>query len=241
MPSRRTRPPLLNLRLTVWRCRHLLLTAGLLGVGAVVVHTLAPPPPETIPVVVAAQSLDRGQVLAAADLAVRDVPPDLAPESSVSDPARLIGRSTGSTIPEGLPVVDALLAGGRFGADPPAGTVVVAVMLGAGTADTLLRAGDTVDLVAPATPGANGSGTTGPAADGTGDPGTPADLPLPRTLAHGALVVQVGGTDADASSLLSGTTAATSPTVTLVAVSAQEGRTLAAAAEWGPLGAVLVG
>jgi Flp pilus assembly protein CpaB len=231
-PTRR--PPLLSLRLLIWRCRHALVLAGVVTAVGLVVQAVAPSSPRTVAVVVAARPVERGAVLAAADLTVRHVPPDLVVAGSPVDPATLVGRATASAIPEGLPVVDVLLAGTRFAADPPAGTVVVAVTLGAGTADTLLRAGDTVDLIAPAAlPGDAG---VDPASAAENESGA-----APRTLARHALVVQVGSGEPATGSLLGNADAGSPAASTLVAVSPEEGRVLAAAAGWGPLGAVLVG
>ena len=231
MPTRTARPRLLTARVVLWRARRVLVATGVLLVAFALVRTAAPPPPATRAVVVAARDVPAGQTLERADLRVRRVPTDLGPDTAVADPDTLLERRTAVDIPRGLPVVEATLQGERFGVDPPPGTVVVAVSVSAASAGSMLRPGDLVDLVTPAAAPAWGE-----LSDGSTTGSTPA------LLARRALVVEVGTSldeTASGPDLLDAQDAA--DLTALVAVSAEEGRVLAAAAAWGPLGTVLVG
>ena len=200
-----------------------------------VAHQLAPPPAATVPVTVAARSLARSAVIVQEDLTVVRMAVDLAPEGAVADPAELVGRSVASSLPRGLPVVGPLLHGTRFGVEPPAGTVVVAVTLAQGTATALLRPGDVIDLVVPSGAGMARADDGGPGALSDGA-ATPEAVPA----ATGALVVQVGSPEQPSAGGLLDAGGGAGEIVTLVAVTPAEGRALAAATAWGPLGAVLV-
>lgn len=220
-------PPMLRLRILLWRLRRAGALAGVLVVVALVARTLAPPPPVTRPVVVAARDVPAGAVLRAADLRVAHLPVRGVPEAAYRDEADLLGRGVAVDLPRGLAVVDGLLEGSRFGLDPPAGTVVVPVHLTGSSGGGLLQPGDKIDLVAPAD---------------VGWVGEAGDEPAPTVLARGALVVSVGDEADDATPLLGGSTSGASVAdVTLVAVSAEEGHRLASMSGISQMGAVLVG
>ncbi|WP_250446492.1 SAF domain-containing protein [Actinotalea sp. C106] len=231
-------PPLLTLRILLWKGRGALLVGALLVAAWTVVQQLAPSGPATTPVVVTTREVLRGEALEARDLRVAHLPERLAPEGSLGDPAPLVGRATAVTLTAGLPVVDPLLDGARFGVEPPSGTVVVPVRLADASVAGLLRAGDRVDLVGPA-PSGPGYGTS------AGPEDEESALPQPVLLAQGAVVLDLGGDGQEEAGLgLSGVTGATSSgedaAVTVVAVSPEEGRALAATGSWTALGAVLV-
>ncbi|MCU1432670.1 MAG: hypothetical protein JWP95_1775 [Actinotalea sp.] len=227
----RRRPPLLTLRIALWRARHLVVCGVVIAAAWAGVRQLAPPPTPTGPVVVAARDVAAGASLVAADLRVARVPVHLVPDDAITEPTTLLGRSVVVGLPRGLAVVEHVLAGSRFALEPPDGTVVVPVSVST-TTSALLQAGDRVDLIAPMLPGGYGEVMPGP-------DGVPAE---PEVLARGALVVDVGGgRESEGGGLVGlGADGGADP-VTLVAVSADEGRRLAAAAASGPLGAVLVG
>jgi pilus assembly protein CpaB len=101
------------------------------------------------PLVVAVRPVERGTVLAAADVAIREVPATYLPEGSPGDAGLVVGRVVvvplqageavlpGHLAPEGLSAVTALLPSGRRAVSVPAGS----------SAPPLQR-GDTVDLLA---------------------------------------------------------------------------------------------
>lgn len=221
-------PRILRLRILVWRLRRVWVLAAALVVVAAVARTLAPPPPATEAVVVAARDVPAGAVLNAADLRVEHLAPRSVPDTAYGAEDDLVGRGVAVDLPRGLPVVDGVLEGPRFGIDAPAGTVVVPVQLSGAAGGGLLRPGDRVDLVAPADVAWSvEEGTEG----------------APTVLATGALVVSVGDEADGEASLLGGEAAAgdVSDGVALVAVSVEEGHRLAAMSGISQMGAVLVG
>lgn len=211
------------MRVLAWRLRPFLLAAALVLACALGARAAAPPPAPTVPVVVAADDLRAGDVLAAADLRTVRVPRAAAPSTAPADPAGLVGEALAVDVPRGLTVVPAHLARSRFAAAAPAGTVAVPVHLADPAVAALLRPGDRVDLVAGALEG------------WPGDDG-------PAVLAEAALVLEVltdPGADDEGLGLLGAGAVAGADPLVVVAVTAHEGHRIAAA-EGGSLGAVLV-
>lgn len=231
MPSRTGRPHLLTVRVALWRVRRPLSLLAMLVVAFGLAREVAPAAPRTTPVVVAAREVPAGRALRLADLRVRQVPTALVPGTAVSDPDEVLARRTAVSLPRGLAVVEPVLEGERFGVDPPPGTVIVAITVAEAAAVGMLRAGDVVDLVTPtSTPAFSASPQ---------DAGSPAP---PELLARRALVLGVGSPSEDESSVPTMLDAQHPTDLTVVvAVTPDEGRVLAAAATWGPLGTVLVG
>lgn len=212
----------LALRVLAWRLRPLLLALALVLACALGARAGAPPPAPTVAVVVAADDLRAGDVLAAGDLRTVRVPRAAAP-SGARDADDLVGEELAVDVPCGLAVVPAHLARSRFAAAAPAGTVAVPVHLADAAVAALLRPGDRVDLVAGALDG-------WPGEDG------------PAVLAEAALVLEVltdPGTDDGDLGLLGAGAATDADPLVVVAVPADEGHRIAAA-EGGSLGAVLV-
>lgn len=208
-------------RLALWRVRRALPALGVVVAVLVVVRALAGPPDETTTVAVLARDVPAGHVLDARDVRVARLPPSTVPDGALADPGAATGTAVLLDLPRGMPLVDGLLARGRFGVEPPAGTVVVPLEL-AGVTD-LLRPGDRVDVVART--------------DGTGaGAGAGAD----EVLAAGALVLSVETGEAAGGGSLLGAPGSADPVVTVVAVPPEDGRRLVAHSGWDPLGAVLV-
>jgi Flp pilus assembly protein CpaB len=107
-------------------------------------HTLAPAPPPTVEVLVAARDLPSGALLGDDDLVSRAWPADLAPAAAAASPT---GRVLAAPIAEGEVVTDVRLVGPRLALAQPGDTVVPVRLPDAGMA-ALLRAGDEVDLLA---------------------------------------------------------------------------------------------
>lgn len=206
------RPVLLTVRVLLWRGRGLLLVLGAVVAGAVVLRTLAPAPPVSTPVVVAARDVVPGTALTASDVRVRHWPVILLPAGTAQRADDVLGREPLVPLPAGAAVLDVQLAGERFAAAVPDGAVVVPVRLADPAVVALLRPGDRVDLVRPL--------QAGP----------------PEVVARRALVVQA---DAGAAAGLLDLGGAEQSLV-VVAVDADEGRALAAAGAWGEVGAVIV-
>ena len=111
---------------------------------AVGVRLVLPPAEATVPVVVTAHALEAGSAVGSDDVRIVRVPARATPEQAPAAPEDVVGQRTAIDLPSGIALVPSLLTSGRFGAEPPAGTVVVPIDLeGAGA----LRPGDTVELV----------------------------------------------------------------------------------------------
>ena len=127
------------------RRRRRLIAGALAAVAALsALRVLAPPPPDTVQVLVAVRDLPSGSLLAEDDLAVRDWPADLAPARAAAAPA---GRVLAAPIVRGEVVTDVRLVGPGLALAQPGETVVPLRLPDAGMA-ALLRAGDVVDLLA---------------------------------------------------------------------------------------------
>jgi Flp pilus assembly protein CpaB len=120
--------------------------ASLCAAVAVVagVHGARPAPPPTVAVTVAARGLPSGTVLAPGDLTVRRLPADVAP---VGSDLHAVGRTLAAPVRRGEPVTDVRLVAPSLVAAYP-GRVVLPVRIADPDVVTLLRVGDTVDLVA---------------------------------------------------------------------------------------------
>lgn len=215
----------LRWRLLLWRVRFPV-AAVLLGTAtAQIVAEMRPTPPPTVRVVVAALDLPPGAVIAAADVRVAAMPATLVPNGSHLRADDVVGRALVVGAPVGLPIVDELLAGARFAAAGPPGTVVAPVRLADPAVAALLRPGDRIDLLATA--------------------GTADGEPTARRLADRALVLPDPRpmTEQDANAvggLLGGGPEVTAGALTLVAVTPVEAAALAGSLGWASLSAVIV-
>lgn len=203
---------LLHVRIALWRLRHLLLLAVVLGTGWYLARALMAPPPPTVPVVVTAQDVAAGTELTHADLRVVHLPPSAAPDEPMSV-ADAVGAAPVVALPSGVPVLPALLGQDRFDRRPPPGSVTVPVRLADPAVAALLRPGDRIDVVAQ-----------GP------------DAERAVVLARRAVVLDLVPDEQAAGWLTAGDATGL---VTVVAVTPAEGHLLAGSG-WGWLGAVLV-
>jgi Flp pilus assembly protein CpaB len=137
-----------RLRVLAWRARRPVaaLCAGLAVLLAV--ERVRPPDPPTLDVAVAARDLPPGTALTDADVELREVPEAITPEPLRQGGTDLAGRRTAVAVPEGLPLVAALLA--DESATGPPGTVVVPVRFADAGVAGVLRPGMRVDVVASA-------------------------------------------------------------------------------------------
>jgi pilus assembly protein CpaB len=126
--------------------RHRRVLAGAAAglVAAAAMAWLRPARVPTVAVVVASTQLAAGARLTAADLRLETLPTTDAPPGSAGDPALLDGRRLAQSVPAGVPVTVAALAG-PAGLKP--GLVEDAVPLADPAAVPALTVGDTVDLL----------------------------------------------------------------------------------------------
>lgn len=164
--------------------RHRRLIAAVLLAGATLagLRTLAPPPPDTVDVLVARHDLPAGARLAADDLTRTAFPTGLAPATTPTD---AVGRVLAAPIGRGEPVTDRRLVGPALAQAQGGQTVLPLRLPDAGMA-ALLRPGDVVDLYATDP----GTGDARLLAVGVTVLATPTDVPEgPAGGAGGSLVV----------------------------------------------------
>ncbi len=99
------------------------------------------------PVVVVAQDLMAGHVLARGDLAITDWPADLRPAGTVADPGPLVGRALGAGMSHGEAVTEARVRGPGLLGGVPDGFVAAHVRLTDPAMAAMTTAGDHVDLI----------------------------------------------------------------------------------------------
>lgn len=200
----------------LWRAR-LPFAALCLGVAALLaVDEVRPAPAVTVDVLVAARDLPAGSTLTSADVRTAALPPSAAlPAARAAGHATLVGQRTAVPVPEGLPLVPGVLAGGRLTGPP--GTVVTAVRLADAAVARLLTPGDRVDVLA---------------ASAQGGPGT--------AVARRALVLPSPADATGGTGLLGGSTAAAEAAPLMVAVRPEEAAAVAGAAGTADLSAVVV-
>ncbi|WP_205474048.1 SAF domain-containing protein [Nocardioides sp. SYSU D00038] len=145
------RPPRARLAAALRRARRAvlrrrrLLAAVLVGVAALAaVRSVAPAPPATTEVVVAARALPAGATLTDADLATVRLPEHAPPDGVVSSP---VGRVLAGPMARGEPVTTTRLVGPGLAEGRP-DLVTTPVRLPDGAMAGLLRVGDEIDLVA---------------------------------------------------------------------------------------------
>jgi len=138
----------------LWRWRALVVGLCLAVVVSSAIDAVRPPPPESVPVVVAARPIAAGTVLAARDLRVELIPVALAPVHAARAAAPLVGSSTAVPLTAGTPLVPGVVVPDDLSGPP--GTVVAAVRLADPAMASLLAAGMRVDVLA-ATPEAKTS------------------------------------------------------------------------------------
>ncbi len=118
-----------------------LLTAVAVAAG---LYATASPPPDDVPVTVAARDLPSGAVLTEDDLRSAGFAPGSAPAGAVPD---AVGRTIAAPLRAGEPVTDVRLVGPALTEGYPGRTAVPVRLPDAGMAG-LLSVGDRIDLVA---------------------------------------------------------------------------------------------
>ena len=136
--------------------------AALLCLGLAVVATTADPGRSAhsaeAPVVVAARDLAAGTVLRADDLTLAHWDAADVPPKALSTLRSAVGNSLAAGMDLGEPITVARLRGPGVTAGLPPGFVAVTVTISSPSALTLIRAGDTVDLLATTAPDTGAAG-----------------------------------------------------------------------------------
>ena len=117
------------------------------------VSVASPAPPETVPVVVAAQGVDAGAVLGEGDVSVRRFPVTLVPSGALVEVGDAIGRTLTTALTAGTPLTDRSLSRAESLAAP--GQRLVPFRLSDAALLSLVSVGDLVTVVA-----AKGDGTS---------------------------------------------------------------------------------
>lgn len=112
----------------------------------------AAPPPQSVPVVVAAHDLAAGHLLTRHDVTVARWPGAIRPPGARGDPAAVAGRRLAGPVRTREALTATRLLGSDLAAGLGAGLVATTVELGDAHASDLVRAGDRVDLLEAARP-----------------------------------------------------------------------------------------
>lgn len=142
------------LRAARWHRRPLGMVAAAICVLATVA-ALTPAPEPTVEVVTCASAVSAGAVFGAADLTLREVPPDVVPDGAIGSVQQLVGRSATVSLPKGSIVTEEALATTSLLAGPDESLASFAVT--AGSWSGLLHVGDFVSVVTA--DGAGGAST----------------------------------------------------------------------------------
>ncbi len=125
--------------------RRRLIAASLAAAATLgALHTLAPPPDDTVDVLVAARDLAAGTRLGDGDLALRAYPRELAPAGAAT---AALGRVLAGPIGRGEVLTNHRVVGPALALAQP-GETVLPVRLPDAAMAALLRPGDAIDLVA---------------------------------------------------------------------------------------------
>ena len=125
-----------------------LLVAGLLAAALVAAVAAARPPAgPTEAVAVAERDLASGQALTADDVTAVEMDPKLVPTGAYSPADAPLGRVVAGPVRRGEPITDVTVVGPGLAAGLPASQVLTSVTVRT-VADTLVRSGDVVRVVA---------------------------------------------------------------------------------------------
>lgn len=127
--------------------RRALAAAAAAGAVLLGFQAAAPPPAPTSMVVAAARDLPAGSVITAHDVSTRALPPAAVPAGAVAAATTLLGRTTTGPVREGEVLTDVRVVNGSL-LDGYPGRVAAPVRIADAGAVSLLRVGDTVDVVA---------------------------------------------------------------------------------------------
>jgi Flp pilus assembly protein CpaB len=171
---------LTSVRRAVLRRRRLLAVLCTVGAAAAGLRATAPPAAPTVEVLVAAEDLPAGRVLATDDLDLVALPPDAVPNGVLTEAGDATGAILAAALRAGEPVTDVRLVGPGL-ADSAPGTMALPVRLSDAAQAGLLHVGDAIDLLAT-------------------DPESRTTV----TVASGALVLAVPDLDRDAPDAITG-------------------------------------
>lgn len=115
-----------------------------MGAVLAAMRAVAPPPPETVELMVAARDLPAGATIGEGDLRAMAVAEDVVPREVVDEP---VGATLAAPLREGEAVTDVRLVGPGLTAAAPGTTAVPVRFSDAGQA-ALLEVGDRVDVLA---------------------------------------------------------------------------------------------
>ena len=129
--------------------RHRPLLVAALMAAALVAAVMAarPPAPPTDAIAVAERDLGSGQVLTADDVTTVEMDPELVPAGAYSPADAPMGRVVAGPVRRGEPITDVTVVGPGLAAGLPIGHVLTTVSVRT-AADTLVRSGDLVRVVA---------------------------------------------------------------------------------------------
>jgi Flp pilus assembly protein CpaB len=144
------RPLRRRVRLAVRRRRRTIAALCAAASVATGLSAVAPPAPDTVPVVTASRDLAAGTLLGDGDLRVVRVPRHLAPSAVLAAVGDAVGRALAGAVRRGEALTDVRLAGAGLLSGLPAGHVAVPLRLADAGALGLVQPGDRVDVHAVA-------------------------------------------------------------------------------------------
>ncbi|MCI0635447.1 MAG: Flp pilus assembly protein CpaB [Actinobacteria bacterium] len=112
------------------------------------IEALRPSTGDPVPVVVAAQALERGTALSDGVLRIERIPSAYAPPGAIGSLARAAGRTLVSDLAEGEPVTETRVAGGGGPVASRVTSGLRAFVVTAGIPSGVLEPGDLVDVIA---------------------------------------------------------------------------------------------
>ncbi len=153
----RARAGVRDLRRALARHRVLLACGLLAAAVASGISAVAPAPPQTATVLVAARDVVGGTVLASGDLSAAELPAALVPRGALTDAASAVGRLVAGPVRAGEALTDVRLLGA--GLLPAGRQVAVPVRVAEPATAALVAAGDVVDVLS-ASPDGGAEATT---------------------------------------------------------------------------------
>lgn len=213
-------------RAILWR-RPLVVAVLTTASVAAALNALAPAPPATERVLVAARDLPGGIAVGASDLTLVPLPKTVVPRGSLRDAGSVTGRILAGPARRGEPLTDVRLVGPALLAGLGDGIVIAPVRLSDPGVVTMLRSGDLVDILAAHAPAEGG--LDDPFVTGTGSGATGSA----SVVAAGVRVITIPSDVTDSGSMLGG--AAPAPgggdgALVLIAATPETAQRLAAAA-----------
>ncbi|MBM7824659.1 Flp pilus assembly protein CpaB [Arcanobacterium pluranimalium] len=138
------------IRALLWRWRWVSFALLIAAISQSVVSILESTSVAMAHVAVAKSDLSTGDTLSSSNVEVVNLPEKLLPEHAVSDLTEINDEVIAAPLPRGMPIIKEQLLNSSFSTHAPPNTVVTTVTLADDATLGMLRAGNRIDLYAPA-------------------------------------------------------------------------------------------